>query len=67
MKIERDENGNIYFNGIEPIQKEDYFNREHPMCRCSIIKMPEKIYFTYITKYLINEYLEECKHNLWIN
>ena len=39
----------------------------HPMCRCSIITMPEEIYFTYGTKYLIKEYLEENKKGLWTN
>jgi len=39
-----------------------------PNCRCQIITMSEEIYFTYATKYLIDEYLEECnKQDLWIN
>jgi hypothetical protein len=39
----------------------------HSNCRCSIITKPEEIYFTYVTKYLINEYLEENQKGLWIN
>lgn len=72
-----DDNGDIYdviykVNDFSKYTNTEYnefmLNRQHPMCRCSIITMPEEIYFTYATKYLVNEYLEEYnKQDMWIN
>jgi len=59
--------GGIYLDGIRLSQKEDWNPPELINCRCSIITKPEEIYFTYATKYLVDEYLEEYKKGLWIN
>ena len=68
MKIERDENGDIYIDGIKPIQKEDWTPPVFINCRCKIIIKPEDVYFTYCTKYFVWEYTEECEeNNIWWN
>lgn len=61
-----------YWNDDSEKIFEEYINNPlknpFPNCRCHIITMLEEIYFTYATKYLIDEYLEEYnKQDLWTN
>ena len=62
---------NPYTKSFSEYTSEEYnrymLNRQHPMCRCSII--PQGMMFLPdVTKKLVDQYIAECRKSLiWIN